>query len=101
MLQLSAPLYGTVMGLPGCPLLAIPSALIGSSQPLQPPHLWCSMRNFKLHISKPFASLSRRSGHQLHCPHANAVYSNYMEAAGSIISYHPLPVGGSHHTAHL
>ena len=50
MLRMTAPLYGTVMGLPGCSLVATPSALTGSSQTLQLPYLWFTMPNFKRRI---------------------------------------------------
>ena len=41
-LQLPAPLCGTVTGLPGCALPATPSALIGANQPLQLPYMCCT-----------------------------------------------------------
>ena len=74
-------------GLPPCwPLLATPSALVGSSQPLHLPHVWCSMRNLKWRIIKPAASSPAGILFSPAVSCAKSLYNMYMESMAVLAS---------------
>ena len=87
MLQLSAPLYGAVVGSLACPLLAISSALISASQPLQLTYLGCIMQTYKDALQSPSASCPAGVFLSPIIHFAVSIYNMYMDTMATMTSW--------------